>query len=42
MSGDEIDAVAAETVWERALEVPRRDGAPVWIHTDLLRPNVLA
>ncbi|MBO0681628.1 MAG: aminoglycoside phosphotransferase family protein [Candidatus Dormibacteraeota bacterium] len=38
---DVIDAGAAVTAWERALEAPPWDGVPVWIHTDLLRPNVL-
>ena len=45
----ELDAVTravldgeALAAWERALEAPAWDGrAPVWIHTDLLRPNVL-
>ena len=27
--------------WDRALEAPAWTGTPVWIHTDLLRPNVL-
>jgi aminoglycoside phosphotransferase (APT) family kinase protein len=28
--------------WSRALEAPPWDGPPVWIHTDLIRPNLLA
>jgi len=36
-----IDSDAATVAWERALEAPAWNGAPVWIHTDLLRPNVL-
>ncbi|HET7270756.1 MAG TPA: aminoglycoside phosphotransferase family protein [Rubrobacter sp.] len=36
-----IDSDAATAVWERALEAPAWKGTPVWIHTDLLRPNVL-
>jgi aminoglycoside phosphotransferase (APT) family kinase protein len=40
-SGGVIDAGAARRAWDRALEVPAWDGVPVWIHTDLLRPNVL-
>ena len=36
-----IDADAALAAWERALEAPAWDGTPVWIHTDLLRPNLL-
>jgi aminoglycoside phosphotransferase (APT) family kinase protein len=36
-----VDAGAAAAAWERALDAPAWDGAPVWIHTDLLRPNLL-
>lgn len=36
-----IDGDAATAAWERALEAPPWEGTPVWIHTDLLRPNVL-
>jgi aminoglycoside phosphotransferase (APT) family kinase protein len=36
-----IDGDAATAVWERSLKAPEWDGAPVWIHTDLLRPNLL-
>jgi aminoglycoside phosphotransferase (APT) family kinase protein len=36
-----IDADAAAAAWERTLAAPVWDGAPVWIHTDLLRPNLL-
>jgi len=36
-----IDSDAATAAWERALEAPAWEGPPVWIHTDLLRPNVL-
>lgn len=38
---DSVDADAALAAWERALEAPAWRGAPVWIHTDLLRPNLL-
>ncbi len=38
---DVIDSDAATAAWENALEAPRWDGAPVWIHADLLRPNLL-
>ncbi|MBA2715011.1 MAG: aminoglycoside phosphotransferase family protein [Rubrobacteraceae bacterium] len=38
---DIIDGDAATAAWERALEAPAWNGTPVWIHTDLLRPNVL-
>jgi len=36
-----IDSDAATAAWERALQAPAWKGTPVWIHTDLLRPNVL-
>ena len=36
-----IDSEAALAAWERALRAPVWSGAQVWIHTDLLRPNVL-
>jgi aminoglycoside phosphotransferase (APT) family kinase protein len=36
-----IDSDAAGAAWQRALEAPAWDGTPVWIHTDLLRPNLL-
>ncbi len=31
----------AGAAWERSLEAPVWDGPPVWIHADLLRPNLL-
>jgi aminoglycoside phosphotransferase (APT) family kinase protein len=37
-----IDSDAATAAWERALEAPVWEGKPVWIHSDLLRPNLLA
>ncbi len=39
-AGD-IDVAAALRVWERALGAAPWDGLPVWVHTDLLRPNLL-
>ena len=36
-----IDGDAAAAAWQRALEAPAWTGAPVWIHADLLRPNLL-
>jgi aminoglycoside phosphotransferase (APT) family kinase protein len=36
-----IDADAALDAWEDALDAPAWDGTPVWIHSDLLRPNLL-
>ena len=38
---DVIDSDAATAAWERALLAPVWKGKPVWVHTDLLRPNVL-
>lgn len=37
-----IDGDAVAAAWERTLEAPAWEGTPVWIHTDLLRPNLLA
>lgn len=36
-----IDGDAATAAWERALIAPAWKGTPAWIHTDLLRPNLL-
>jgi aminoglycoside phosphotransferase (APT) family kinase protein len=36
-----IDSDAATAAWQRALEAPEWNGSPVWVHADLLRPNVL-
>jgi len=36
-----IDRDAATAAWERALRAPAWHGTPVWIHTDLLRSNLL-
>jgi aminoglycoside phosphotransferase (APT) family kinase protein len=36
-----IDASAAMSVWDHALRTPPWDGTRVWIHGDLLRPNLL-
>jgi aminoglycoside phosphotransferase (APT) family kinase protein len=36
-----IDSDAATAAWERALQAPAWSGTPVWIHSDLLRPNLL-
>jgi aminoglycoside phosphotransferase (APT) family kinase protein len=38
---DVIDADAATAAWERALEAPAWEGTPVWLHGDLMRPNLL-
>ena len=38
---DVIDSDAATAAWCRALEAPAWNGTPVWIHADLLRPNLL-
>jgi aminoglycoside phosphotransferase (APT) family kinase protein len=40
-AGDVIDAGAAHAAWRRALEAPAWAGDPVWLHGDLLRPNLL-
>lgn len=37
-----IDPALATEVWERTLRLPDRDGAPVWLHGDLLPGNLLA
>jgi aminoglycoside phosphotransferase (APT) family kinase protein len=36
-----IDADAALEAWARALAAPPWDGAALWVHADLLRPNLL-
>jgi aminoglycoside phosphotransferase (APT) family kinase protein len=36
-----IDSDAATAAWERALQAPAWRGTPVWIHSDLLRSNLL-
>jgi aminoglycoside phosphotransferase (APT) family kinase protein len=36
-----IDTDAATDAWERALEAPAWRGTPMWIHADLLRPNLV-
>ncbi len=36
-----IDVEAATAAWQRALDAPVWSGRPVWIHADLLRPNLL-
>ena len=41
-AADVIDRAAARAAWEAALRSPAWDGRPVWIHADLLRPNLLA
>jgi aminoglycoside phosphotransferase (APT) family kinase protein len=38
---DVIDRDAAGAAWKLALQAPVHTGAAVWIHTDLLRPNLL-
>jgi aminoglycoside phosphotransferase (APT) family kinase protein len=40
-AGDVIDRRAALAAWDDVLTAPAWDGTPVWIHTDLLRPNLL-
>jgi aminoglycoside phosphotransferase (APT) family kinase protein len=36
-----IDSDAVVSAWDRALEAPVWQGTPVWVHADLLRPNLL-
>jgi aminoglycoside phosphotransferase (APT) family kinase protein len=38
---DVIDSNAAFAAWEYALQATAWNGTPVWIHSDLLRPNLL-
>jgi aminoglycoside phosphotransferase (APT) family kinase protein len=40
-SGGVIDVDLALDAWDRSLEAPVWDGEPNWIHTDLLRSNLL-
>jgi aminoglycoside phosphotransferase (APT) family kinase protein len=40
-SAGAIDVPAALAAWASALHAPIWDGHPVWIHADLLRPNLL-
>jgi aminoglycoside phosphotransferase (APT) family kinase protein len=40
-ASEEIDSAAVITAWDRALRAPTWAGAAVWIHADLLRPNLL-
>ena len=40
-AGDLLDTAAVLAAWDRALEAPVFAGDAVWIHTDLLRPNLL-
>ncbi len=40
-AGTLIDGAAATTVWDQALRTPPWDRKPVWIHGDLLRPNLI-
>jgi aminoglycoside phosphotransferase (APT) family kinase protein len=41
VSSPVIDRDAAMAAWERALLAPAWDGRPAWIHSDLLRSNLL-
>lgn len=40
-AGDLLDGPAVVAAWERALAAPPFAGERVWVHTDLLRPNLL-
>lgn len=37
----DLDAARMADAWERSIEGPTWDGAPVWRHCDLLPPNLL-
>lgn len=39
--GDLVDSGALSAAWDEVLNAPDWDGAPVWVHCDLLRANVL-
>ena len=41
LAGVAIDRRAALAAWDRSLDAVEWRGAPVWIHGDLLRPNLL-
>jgi len=41
MTREALEDDAALAAWERALDAPVWDGERVWIHADLLRPNLL-
>ncbi len=38
---DDVDVVAVRAVWDDALAAPPWQGAPVWLHADLLPGNLL-
>lgn len=38
---DLVDVAAVTRVWDEALNAPRWPGAPRWVHTDLIPPNLL-
>jgi aminoglycoside phosphotransferase (APT) family kinase protein len=40
-SADRIDGPRALAAWRQAVDAPPFDGTPTWIHSDLLRPNLL-
>jgi aminoglycoside phosphotransferase (APT) family kinase protein len=40
-TGDLLDGSAVTAAWDRAVAAPPFAGERVWIHTDLLRPNLL-
>jgi aminoglycoside phosphotransferase (APT) family kinase protein len=41
LAGAAIDGRAALAAWDGALDAQEWKGAPVWVHGDLLRPNLL-
>jgi aminoglycoside phosphotransferase (APT) family kinase protein len=40
-AGDVLDTSSVLAAWDRALQAPPFAGDKVWVHTDLLRPNLL-
>jgi aminoglycoside phosphotransferase (APT) family kinase protein len=40
-SKEEIDYTKAIKIWEKFIDIPVFDIKPVWIHADLLKPNIL-
>ncbi|MFI1380386.1 aminoglycoside phosphotransferase family protein [Embleya sp. NPDC020886] len=41
MPGEDVDCDSVAAVWEDALRSPGWDGAPVWLHADLMPGNLL-
>jgi aminoglycoside phosphotransferase (APT) family kinase protein len=39
---DMVDAGSATAAWDHVVDLPQWQGAPVWVHSDLLPGNLLA